>query len=169
MNAQRRQLFADGLVAGIVGYAVVVLFFGGWNLVEGRSPFYTAGLLGAAVFDGLRDASALTLAPGPVIAFNGLHMVAFLAFGFFAAWLVYETELHPAYWYLSFFLFLAAALLSYAAVLAVSTVLGELISPWLVVGSSVLGVAGVAGYLIGVHRSLIRRLRAPAEPPGAIV
>jgi hypothetical protein len=94
-----------------------------------------------------------------VLAFNGVHMVAFLAFGFFAAWLVYEAELHPEFWYLAFFFFLSAAVLSYAAVLALSSVVGNLLSPWLVVASTMVGALGVAAYLAGSHRALIRAVR----------
>ena len=165
MNAKRRQLVADGLVAGIAGYAAVVVFFGIWNLVEGHSPFYTAGLLGAAVFEGLRDPASLALDPGMVIAFNGVHLLAFLAFGFFAAWLVYESELHPVLWYLSLFLFLGAAILGSAAVLTLSLALGGLVPPGAVVSAGVLGAAVMAAYLTGVHRPLVRVLRA--SPGGA--
>ena len=159
MNPKRRRMLADGLIAGVVGYGTVVVFFALWNLATGRSPVYTAGLLGAALFDGLRDPALLALEPGMVLAFNGVHMVAFLAFGFFAAWLVYEAELHPEFWYLAFFFFLSAAVLSYAAVLALSSVVGNLLSPWLVVASTMVGALGVAAYLAGSHRALIRAVR----------
>lgn len=163
MTDQRKRLLADALIAGVIGYGVVVLFFGVLNLLQGRSPFHTAALLGGAVFGGLRDPGAVLLDPGLVLAFNGLHLLAFLLFGLFAAWLVYETELHPEFWYLAFVLFVTAAVASYAVVLALTVLVGGMLSPWLMVFSTLLGALAMAAYLAGVHRALFRSiLRTPA-------
>lgn len=159
MDTPRRRMMVDGLVAGGIGYLAVVLFFAVWNLSQGRSPFYTAALLGEALFDGLREPGAVVLDTGLIIAFNGVHMVAFLGFGYFAAWLVHEVELHPEFWYLAFFLFLAATVLSYAAVLALTVLVGSLLSPWLVVVSSLFAAAAMAVYLAGSHRPLWTAIR----------
>lgn len=160
MNANRRRMFLDGLVAGFIGYLAVVLFFALWNLILGRSPLYTAALLGESLFAGLRDPAAVTLDIGMVIAFNGVHLVAFLLFGFFAAWLTYETELHPEFWYLAVFLFLAATVVSYAVVLALTVWVGSMISPWLVIGSSLVGAVAMALYLARSHRPLADAIRS---------
>ncbi len=156
MDERRSRLVGDGLAAGIIGYAIVVIFFAMVNVAAGRPAAYTAALLGEALFWGLRDAQALVMGSAPVLAFNGVHLLAFVGFGFFAAWLVYEIERHPDFWYLGFFLFVGAAVLSYAGVLALTVLAGALVSPWLVVASSLLGVMGMAGYLTATHRSLLR-------------
>ncbi len=156
MLESRSRLLADGLAAGLIGYIVVVIFFAVANVVVGRPAVYTAALLGQALFWGLRDTQALVIGPAPVLAFNGVHLLAFMGFGFFAAWLVYQIERRPEFWYLGFFFFLGAAVLSYAAVLALTVLAGALVSPWLVVGSSLLGALAMAVYLTGTHRSLIR-------------
>lgn len=160
---ERRRLVVDGLAAGLLGYAVVVAFFVILNLAAGRSPFHTAALLGEAVFTGLRDPAAVTLAPGPILAFNGVHLAAYMLFGFFGAWLIHETELHPQLWYLALFLFIAATLLGYAAVLALIAAVGGLIAPWSVVAASLLSAAAMAGYLAASHRSLLDRLEEGQE------
>lgn len=160
MNEKRKRLLADALVAGVVGYATVVAFFAAVSLAQGRSPFHTAALLGGALFAGLRDPAAVVLDPGVVLAFNGLHLLAFLLFGLLAAWLVYEAELHPEFWYLAFILFVTAAVVSYGAVLALTVLVGTLVSPWLLVLSTVLGAVAMAGYLAGAHRALLRVIRA---------
>lgn len=161
-------MLTDALLAGVIGYGLVVLFFVVVNLAQGRSPFYTAALLGSAVFGGLRDPAQLLIEPGMVLAFNGIHLVAFLLFGLFAAWLVYETELHPEFWYLGFVLFLSAAVLSYAVVLAFTVLVGALVSPWLVVASTAIGALGMAGYLAGVHRPLWRFIATEAGRDEAV-
>lgn len=158
METGKRRLIADGLAAGLIGYALVVGFFVVVNLLAGRPAFHTAALIGEALFNGLRDPAAVTLAAGPIIAFNGVHLLAYLLFGFFAAFLVYETELHPEFWYLTFFLFLGAAVLSYAAVLAVMALIGNPIATWAVVAGSLLAAAGMAAYLTVSHRSLMEAI-----------
>lgn len=50
MNAQRKRLLVDGLIAGVIGYAVVAVFHGVLNVVGGHPPLYTAALLGELVF-----------------------------------------------------------------------------------------------------------------------
>ncbi len=156
MRHDRARMAQDSIAAGFSGYLAVILFFGVWNIAWGRSPFYTAALLGEGLLAGLRDPTAVVLDPAMILAFNGLHLMAFLVFGVFAAWLVYEVELHPDFWYLAFFLFLGATVLSYTLVLALTVVAGSLLSPWLVVASSLAGAAAMAGYLTGTHRPLLR-------------
>ena len=165
MNEQRRRLIGDGLAAGFIGYVLVVLFFVVVNVLSGHSPFYTAALMGEALFEGLRDPAAATLAAGPVIAVNGVHLLAYLVFGFFAAWLVYETELHPEFWYLAFFMFLGATVLSYAAVLAVMALTGNPLATWAIVAASLLAALGMAAYLTLSHRAMLDAIDGAEEPP----
>ncbi len=163
MDARRARMAQDSIAAGFIGYLAVVVFFAAWNVVGGRSPFHTAALLGEGIFGGLRDPALVALDPGMIIALNGLHLFAFLFFGVFAAWLVHEVETHPDFWYLAFFLFLAATVLSYAAVLALTVMVGGLVSPWLVVASSLVGAAAMAAYLARAHRPLLRSIRGVEE------
>jgi hypothetical protein len=97
MKPDRAQVLTQGLVAGLVGYAAVVLFFIVANLVAGRSPFHTAAALGSALFHGLSDPARLVIEPGPVLAMNGLHLVLSLAVGTVVAWLLSETERHHSF------------------------------------------------------------------------
>lgn len=62
MLAHRARMLRDALAAGFVGYLSVVVIFGTWNVVAGRSPFHTAALLGEALIGGLRDPAALAMA-----------------------------------------------------------------------------------------------------------
>ena len=158
MNTQRQRLIADGFAAGLIGYALVVGFFVVVNVIAGQSPFHTAALLGETLFAGLRDPAAVTLAAGPILAFNGVHIAAYILFGFFAAWLVYETELHPEFWYLALFLFIGATLLGVAAVLAAMALLGDPVSIAFVSAASLLAALGMAGYLTASHRALLRTI-----------
>lgn len=169
MDTKRNRMLADGLAAGFVGYLAVVVMLAAWNLLVGRSPFFTAALLGEALFAGLRDPGLVVIEPGMVLAFNGVHLVAFLLFGYFGAWLTYETELHPEFWYLAFALFVLAVVVGLGWAAALSVMGGTLLAPAIVVAASVVGAGAVAGYLTLSHRSLVRAIQGfhGAEPePG---
>jgi hypothetical protein len=158
MNMQRRRLFVEGLIAGVIGYAVVAVFHVMLNVAGGRPPLYTAAQLGDLVFGSGGAGATLTVDPTMVLAFNGVQLVALLIFGFFAAWLMYETKLHPEFWYLAFFLFLAATVVGYASVLVLTMLVGPVVSPWLMVASSLLGATAIAAYLIAANRLWLRAL-----------
>jgi hypothetical protein len=168
MTEQRKRLLADGLVGGLLGYIAVVAFFTAVDVLAGRPPLYTAAFLGQAVFGGLRDPAGFMIDGGLVLAFNGVHLLAVLVFAFFAAWLAYEAELHPEFWYVAFFLFLAAAVFGYAGVLAVTVMAGAALSPWLIACAGLLSAMAVAGYLLGSHRGLLRTIREGTAPGGAL-
>lgn len=168
MTEQRTLMLRDGLIAGVIGYAVVATFFVVFNLAVGQPALYTAALLGESLFAGVRDPAALTLDPGLVLAFNGVQLVVMLLFGLFAAWLVYEAELHPEFWYLAFFLFLAALVAGYAGVLVITLLMGTLLSPWLVVTASLLGALSMALYLTLSHRRLVHTVMS-ARDAGSVV
>ncbi len=166
MRERRKRLLVDGLVAGVLGYAIVAVFFAAINVLTGHPVFYTAALLGEATFGGLRDAGGASMDPGLMLAFNGVQLVAMLAFGFLAAWLIYETELHPEVWYVALFAFLAAALAGSGAVAAATVLSGRLVSPWIVLVASLLALAGMAGYLAAGHRPLLRLVQETGGMPG---
>ncbi len=65
MRASTTLVIRGGLFAGLLGYAIVVVYFAAANLVAGRSLFHTAALLGSAMFFGLKDPATLTISAAP--------------------------------------------------------------------------------------------------------
>lgn len=163
MTPQRRRLIADGLVAGTIGYALVALLLIALDLAGGRSPLHTVALIGEAAFSGTGEPAAVAATAGPVLAFNGVHLAAYLLFGFFAAWLVYATGRHPELWSLALLLFAGGAVVSYAGALMV--LIGSPLSTASVVAASLVGSAGVGAYLGVSHRTTIRSIRDSGETP----
>lgn len=101
MQPETRRVLEHGLTAGLIAYLTVVLLYSAFNLATGRPLFYTAAQLGAVLTGGPAiDADGVL--PGPVLAYNGLHMVGMLVLGLICAWLVHEWELHPQLWYAVF-------------------------------------------------------------------
>lgn len=165
MTAQRRRLIADGIAAGIIGYALVVAFFVVLNVTSGRSPLYTVALIGVAIFGGVAEPSVATVSAAPVLAFNGVHLAAYVLFGYFAAWLAYETDLHPEFWTLALLLFTGGAVVSYAGAQTALALVGSPLSTAAVVAASLVGSVGVGAYLTVSHRALIHSIRDSRETP----
>jgi hypothetical protein len=145
-------------MAGFAGYMASIIYFGALNELQGRSPFYTVATIGGALF--ARDGAP---GIGPVIAYNGLHLVLFILVGVGAALVLLELELHPAAWY--------AALIGMIIVfLFASTVFVTTIAP--LAGTSVTAVfignlvaaAAVGGYLGFTERGLARKVARESDP-----
>jgi hypothetical protein len=153
----------QGLVAGVVGYAAVALFFLLLNVIAGQSPFFTAAALGSSLFYGLGDTAQLAIEPGPVLAFNGVHLLLSLVAGTIAAWLLFETERHHFIWYFVFFVFLAAFVYSLVVVGIVGAEILQVISWWSVLAANVIWVFALGSYLWFQHRGLMKSLDEEQE------
>jgi hypothetical protein len=159
MREETRTTLAGGLFAGLLGYLVVVVVMALLNIVSGRSAFYTAALFGSAIFYGLDDPAALQVAPGPVLAYNMLHVLAFLALGMAASWLVTKAEQYPiARFVILFVLIFVAAHVYGAGLIFAQPLLGP--SAWWELGlGSLLAALAMGWYLLRLHPALRRGLR----------
>lgn len=159
MEPERERVLVEGLVAGLIGFAVVAVAVAVANVVQGESPFHTADLLGRALFYGGSDPSPGGPAPGPILAYNGLHLAVFLVVGEVAAVLFLEAERHPLLVYPIFFLVLAFMIYTYLLTVAVSDPLGSAFPWWLVGTANVLAAAAMGAYLWRAHPRLRDELR----------
>src|SRR5256885_16254014 len=87
MASERRSVLREGIVAGLIGAAVVAVWFFVYDLARGR-PFHTPRLLGAFVFYGAATPAPPDPALGAVLGSTVLHGLAFIAFGVIAASLI---------------------------------------------------------------------------------
>ncbi|MEJ2186666.1 MAG: hypothetical protein P8Z36_12095 [Gemmatimonadota bacterium] len=158
MKPANARIMLDGLIVGLIGYAVIAVFYGVLGLGTGGGVFRTAGVLGSALFYGARDGQ-LVAGPGPVFAANGLHLIVMLVLGLAAAWLVATAEGHPSFWYPVFFLFLSAFVLNYVAVLVLLTEVGHLVPWWSSALANLLAAVGMGAYLWWAHPRLREELR----------
>lgn len=148
--------WSRGLVAGAIGYAVVVVLYAALNAISGESVFLTPALLGQSL---LGRPVGEAIAAGPVLVYNGLHLVVFLALGLTAAWLLLESEHHPKIWYLAFVLLLAVFLHAIGFVLWLAAPAGAAIPPWsIVIASAGAGIA-MATYLLAARPETLAALR----------
>ena len=73
-------VFREGVVAGLLGGAVVAVWFLLYDTVSGR-PLRTPALLGATLLEGLRDPGALDVRLDVVLGYTVVHFAVFAAFG----------------------------------------------------------------------------------------
>lgn len=92
-------VYAEGLLAGIVGAATIALWFLLVDLVRGQ-PFFTPTVLGTALFrggEGLDAPQTLAVDFEMVLTFTWVHVLAFLVIGVAAARLLGLAEQNPSY------------------------------------------------------------------------
>ncbi len=159
MKPERVEAYWQGLVAGLIGYAAVAAFFAIYNLASGRSPFYTAALFGGALFYGLRDAAQVAVWPGPVLAYNGVHLVVFLVLGMIASWLAYLADRGPQFWYIGAILFSFVVFHMYGGALLLTSTIRAVIPTWSVFVATMLAGSAMLGYLLWVHPHFRDELR----------
>ena len=105
------------MFAGLLGYGTVVVLFAVLNAIGGRSPFYTPAMFGSVLFYGLADPAQLRVTAGPVLAYNMVHVLAFLVLGLFASWLAVKAERYPVARYAILVLLIFVGAHLYAALL----------------------------------------------------
>jgi hypothetical protein len=152
-----------GLIAGILGYAVVAVFFAATSMIEGRSPFDVAALLGGTLFFGTHGGPDAMIITGPVLGYSGPRLVTFLAAGVFIAWLASNADRAPRVWLvaLMLLLFIAAPVMG-VPILFEAQVQAEL-SPGLVMVATSLAALAMGTYLWKVYPALRATKQAPDE------
>lgn len=154
MKSTIAEIWQDGLFSGLVGYAMISLFFAASNLVVGLPAFATMESLGAAVFGGSN--------PGQMIAYNGVHLVVFLILGMVAAWLFREVELHPAFWYVLFFVTITGFIFSYVLMMLVAGRIAGLDAYSVAVGN-LIAAGGMGFFLFWRHPGIVRAVQEYSE------
>jgi len=148
----------EGLVTGLIGYLTVVLLFAVLNLVSGQEVFHTAALMGSALFFGAREVGEKISGPGPILAYNGVHMFVSLLIGLGAGWLVFQAEKNRPLWYVFFFIFLAGFIFSVSMMGVFATEISGLLSWPVILVANVTAGMTAGGYLWWRHVKLLVEL-----------
>src|SRR4026207_2485214 len=69
MTMGRNRILCEGILVGLAGAAAVAIWFFVYDLAL-ATPFRTPALLGAVLFEGLRDPAALTITPGILLQYT---------------------------------------------------------------------------------------------------
>jgi hypothetical protein len=153
MKQTHIDVLKHGTIGGLLGYFVIALYYAAFNVVNGRSAFYTVAALGEAMF----DPRGVLPTAGAVIAYNGVNLLFFLLLGIVAAWLIYEVELHPGLWYAALLTLITAFLFTSGTMAIVAGTLAS-VSVLVVLLGNLFAAAALAGYLAWRHRGLERRI-----------
>src|SRR5438132_13476469 len=96
-QAEAPNVYAEGILAGLVGAGTIALWFLILDTIRGR-PFYTPTVLGTALFGGGAGLSAPAQLPASldlVLSFTWVHVLAFLLIGVAAARLLALADRDP--------------------------------------------------------------------------
>lgn len=163
MRARTRRLLVEGLIAGLIGYVAISLFYAAFNVMAGESPFYTAELMSRMVL-GQGAGGDGVVHVGDVFAWNAIHLVTFVVLGMLASLLMMETELHPAFWYLTFFAFLVGFVVTVAVASFLTAPVAAAVPSWTLSTANGLAALLAVGYLIRVHPRLWTTLQGRGDP-----
>lgn len=152
------QILEDGFFCGVIGAAVVALWYLVLDSIAGR-PLFTPSLLGSLLFQKGAQLSNITVQPSIVAWYSAVHALTFLIVGMIAAWLAAQFEKFPAVGIAILFLFVIFWTAFFVLALAVGkTFLGTL-GLWTVAVANLLAAAAMTAYLWWKHPSAVRNMK----------
>jgi hypothetical protein len=152
-------VYAEGILAGLVGAATIAVWFLALDSIKGR-PFYTPSVLGTALFRGgagFENPQALAPNFEMVLSFTWVHVLAFLLIGVAGSRLLALVEFNPNFGFgvVLLFVFFEFGFLFVSMVFA-EPVLHELTWPAVLVGN-LLAAAAMAAVFWRQHPRLAIR------------
>jgi len=157
MNPAERSVLREGIVAGVIGAAVVAIWFFVFDLLRGR-PFLTPTLLGSFVFFGVNTPAGLTPAIGPILGYTVLHGLAFIAFGIVAATMMAMSEREPSLFVAFVILFAAFEVFFFGVLSIVGDAVQAALVWWAVLVGNLLASIAMLWFFFRAHRALPRTL-----------
>ena len=155
--SQRRGVKSEGVLVGLTGAAAVALWFLIYDAATG-APFRTPALLGAALFQGLRDPADLQITAGPVLAYTAVHVAVFVAFGLAVAGLFALADQERRVLFGLFMLFCCFEVFAVALGSVVRELLGHAVPAWPFLVANALATVTMFGVLFGHSQRSAREL-----------
>lgn len=156
-----RGVLVKGVVAGLIGYATIALFFAIASVLAGRSPLHIAALLGAALLGSPADGSAIDA--GAALVYNGVHLLVLLLAGLVFAWLTMVVGRVIQGWYLA----LTAVVFVFGHIIALpiwfDARVREDLSLWLITAGTAVATVLMAAYLWRAYPDIRRKMHEPNE------
>src|SRR5437867_4640184 len=140
----------EGVVAGLLGAAVVAVWFLAIDAIQGE-PLRTPKLLGTGI---LRQ-SAPTAA---VLSYTVIHGLAFIVVGVIGSVLIAGAEQQPLFVFALVIFFTAFEVLFFGAVVILAKWVLDELAGWTIFVGNLLAAAAMLGYFFAGHRTLARRL-----------
>jgi hypothetical protein len=140
----------EGLVAGIIGAAIVACWFLAIDTIRGES-FRTPQLLGTAF---LGQSGAVPAA----LSYTVVHGLAFIVFGVVSSILVASAERQPVFVFFLVILFTAFEVGSFGAIIIAAKWVLDEVAGWTIFVGNLLAAGAMLAYFFRRHRTLARRL-----------
>lgn len=158
MKSDTQRILEQGVVAGVLGHVTVAIIFALTNLAGGRSLLYTPALLGASFFYGLTDPAQLDIRAAYVFAYNGTHLLVFLALGMIGSWLASVADRGWQLWYVAAFFFMFVAFHVFGFIQLLALPLRESFSDLTLWASGLAAMAVMVTYFVANHAPLRAQL-----------
>lgn len=156
----------EGLVAGVIGAAIVAAWFLVLDVMVGRL-FFTPAALGSALFYGVEGVAAVRVTAGTVIGYTLAHVLAFLILGIVFAALAVQAEAHRSVLMAIVLFFVATLTLSIGLMAILAAWVLAALSWWAIAIGNLLAAVGMAFYLWKRHPALARDLSHAEERAAA--
>jgi len=158
----RKRILVEGGLVGLAGAAAVAIWFFLYDLAAG-TPFRTPALLGAVLFDGLRDSAMLTITLGLVLKYTAVHGLVFLVFGMAAAGLFALAERDRHVLVGLFMLFCCFEVAAFLAMTVLGSWMFNTLSPWAILGGNLVAALVMLGILFRDHHFTIHEALTSGE------
>ena len=158
----RERILVEGGLVGLAGAAAVAIWFFLYDLAAG-TPFRTPALLGAVLFDGLRDSAMLTITLGLVLKYTAVHGLVFLVFGMAAAGLFALAERDRHVLVGLFMLFCCFEVAAFLAMTVLGSWMFNTLSPWAILGGNLVAALVMLGILFRDHHFTIHEALTSGE------
>jgi len=172
MHAQEHSTVREGLIAGLLGAAIVLSWYLVFDTAAGK-PFHTPNVLGKVFFRGDLEPGVREIVPRVVAGYTVLHLVIFALVGIGLTLLVHLTARNLAL-RMGLWMGLVVAFGFFAGLTyMLTTATDERLPVWSVVGGSLLAVAAMGWYLwrrhprLASHAQLGAEVKTTPHPPGA--
>ncbi|HXA98318.1 MAG TPA: hypothetical protein VN323_22330 [Candidatus Dormibacteraeota bacterium] len=158
--ASHPRYLREGVIAGLIGAAVVAVWFLIYDAASGR-PFRTPALLGAATFEGVKDPAAVPTVAALVLPYTVLHGVVFAMVGVLIAYLIVSAQREPSRVLMLFIAVMCFEIFFLAVVTWLAHPVLDEVQWWTILVANALAAFGMLTYLIVGQRALGRALLGP--------
>jgi hypothetical protein len=153
----RTHAIREGIVVGLVGAGIVMLWFLIVDLMAG-TPLNTPALLGAALFDRVSDAKTVEPTARLVVGYTAVHLAGFVGFGLAVAGLLALAEREKRVLALIFLLGACLAVVFLVLCYILAQWLGQAMTPGIFLSGHLAGGAAMVAALAYYHGRLLRRM-----------
>lgn len=158
LGERAKNLAEEGVLCGIIGAAVVALFFLFIDSLQGQ-PLYTPSLLGSVLFLGQTVDDVSGINPTIVFAYTGVHVLLFLMAGVGVAWMVSQFQRNPQFGLVLVLVFLLFQAVLFGLEVSMVPSLVGAIGAGIVAVANVLAAVAMFAYLLRRHPDALRQLR----------